>query len=436
MTRSHTAPPLRSSPTAFCSASGTFIRLPSAGYQPDAGQSAAALRGWGVGACSLRRQCPLVVLARDRSRASAAGTDVCPLSAMASHEAPKTSILSTTRRFFWPAFALIATVLAIAFGIAWGNTTTRSNVCQTSLSAEAAYAPAYMSVSSGSKFVLSSARSLPLSLSFSTPSGAALPLSAFVEEHASLLHAVLMGSDYTTFAHVHAEEVAGFIMAGAAFNLEVPLLASGKYLLGADALLTSGAPLTKHAYITTSGGAAPALVPFSGWSTAFNGSVLVTGVPYTHGQALGLINLTAPVVMALNVLRVTLSGLPSGAPLALLSYDLTFGVADSSGPVTDLTPFLATAAHIALVRQDLSQIIHEHASAGSTAIQSGLQPMSMGRRRLMQMNGMAMADQTSSFGPNVTSSIVFPLEGWYLLVLQFIRGNATFFAASFRIQVV
>ena len=109
-------------------------------------------------------------------------------------------------------------------------------------------------------------------------------------------------------------------------------------------------------------------------------------------------------------LIVELSGLPLN-PLARATYTLTYTVKNASGAnVTDLSYFQEAAGHIAVVRQDLNFMEHLHAYPGAVAMSH-----SGGHRRGV--------DSRTRFGPSMASEIIFGFEGWYLLVLQFARGE-------------
>ena len=259
-------------------------------------------------------------------------------------------------------------------------------------------------------------------------------------------------------------------------------------------LAASGAQINKHAVLQATGGSSPPLVPLgaaggaAAWDTFLPGqpsnsyAASTIAAPFTGSGAslqmgpanlaqLGAASRTADAAFA-----VQLSGLPPGGPVALQKYSITLtvaargssGGATTSTPLTTLSPILGAGAHLSLIRQDFSYMLHAHAepaaATGTAAVaashaaaappppkgggggsSSTTMPGMPGmrkrllreRRALLQMSGAgmaAMAPMPGAFGPNVTATLSFPFEGNYLLVAQFMVANATLLLPAFALR--
>ena len=150
----------------------------------------------------------------------------------------------------------------------------------------------------------------------------------FAEAHERLLHLFIIGRDLRYFAHEHPRRTDD------GFALDVDL-SPGAYMLIADFLPGGGYPQMVHRAIVTPG---------------FRASPFGTAAPQEDVAE-----------KAVDGLRVRIKVEPGRArPAATLRFHLT----DEAGAgVTDLEPYLGSAAHLLVVSPDLTQSIHAHPDA-------------------------------------------------------------------------
>ena len=351
----------------------------------------------------------------------------------------------------YPVFKVVAVLcacVAIGFGVAWGvafhknemSSHAHDDACLSPL------APLSVTVTSGGSstpFSVSPSSPLSLDLKFMGADGAAITPSSFVAAHDSLLHVIAVGSDFSTFTHVHPEEVPGYAASSSSdsFSVIVPLEESGLYLLGIDGEVSDYA-LSKRAWITGTGGSSS--LASASWPSESKVSTKVSPVAFSAGGPIGLCDLNSLNPSSnypAHYLTVTLTGLPSRI-LAGSTYSVVFNVVDQSTmpghsmPVTDMSPFFGAAAHIAVVREGLSSFAHVHSSstAPTSAAVEGGDPHAGHRRMGEGHDGMDMGTTEDLFGPNLYADLRFDTEGWYMLVLQFV-SDGNFFPATFKLLV-
>jgi hypothetical protein len=143
-----------------------------------------------------------------------------------------------------PALVALSAVLfaaALGFAVAWGVQYSRfDDSPATCPSSAPGLMPVYVNVTSrgSSAFAIFPPSSLPIEVSFLNGNDEPVPPAAFIMAHDALLHVVVIGSDMSTFAHVHPEEVSNFsasnISTASYFSVELPLEESGTYVLGID----------------------------------------------------------------------------------------------------------------------------------------------------------------------------------------------------------
>src|SRR5690606_26078319 len=93
---------------------------------------------------------------------------------------------------------------------------------------------------------------------------------------------------------------------------------------------------------------------------------------------------------------------------------LVYSFSHDGSPITDLRPYLDAPMHLAVVKEDFSQFLHQHGSV------PGAEPHGhAGHGAAHHGHGSA----ASGFGPAVAASIQFPEPGRYYLFGQTARGS-------------
>ncbi len=203
-------------------------------------------------------------------------------------------------------------------------------------------------------------------------------ITRFDEMHERLLHLFVVSSDLRYFDHVHpAPTVEG--------SFEIPLTfpRAGAYRLVTDLLPTGGTPQTlQHTLLT------------AGRATAVRAME-----PPPDAETL---ESTAGDVRA----RLVTGGARAGDD-AHLVIELTDQ--KSSGPVTDVEPYLGAWGHMFLASRDLADVVHSH----------------------------PLIDETTAGGPRITFQTLFARDGWYRVWTQVQRrGRLLTFEFTVRVAPV
>jgi hypothetical protein len=109
--------------------------------------------------------------------------------------------------------------------------------------------------------------------------------------------------------------------------------------------------------------------------------------------------------------------------------NLHFSVQDADGsPVRDLEPYLGMAAHLEIVRSDLSVFAHIHPSGSAPMAAVMLANGETGAGNAPSLNGMSMPNDSTmampaSVEPEFSMPYGFPKSGLYRIFVQFKRGN-------------
>lgn len=99
----------------------------------------------------------------------------------------------------------------------------------------------------------------------------------------------------------------------------------------------------------------------------------------------------------------------------------TYTVTRDGRPVTDLTPYLAAAAHVAIVSADGREFAHTHG-----------EPVGIGQAG----TGMGSMDAVpASFGPDITVQHTFPRPGVYKMWAQFQTHDGHIITAALVVRV-
>ena len=153
------------------------------------------------------------------------------------------------------------------------------------------------------------------------------PVTAFATVHERPFHLFIVSRDLQYFAHVHPEPAAG-----GAFELKHGL-PPGEYVLLADFLPYGGTAQMVHRALVTPG---------------------VTRAVLQEPPPLAV----SPTTAVTDGVRVRLQA--ELAPRKEGKIHFTLTDAETDAPITDLEPYLGAAAHMLIVKPDLTDAIHEH----------------------------------------------------------------------------
>lgn len=199
------------------------------------------------------------------------------------------------------------------------------------------------------------------------------PVPSFATVHERPFHLFIVSRTLDYFAHVHPEPAGEgtFVLTHAA--------PPGEYMLIADFLPHGGVSQTLQRAVVAPGGAAAVMAP----------------VP---------VPAAGPAEQVVDGLRVRLeAGDLAPRKAARLQFTVTDAV--TGEPVTDLEPFLGAAAHLLMVRADLTEAVHGHPEEPATA------------------------------APSVTFNPLLPAAGTYKLWVQLQRRGRVV-TAPFVVQVL
>lgn len=211
----------------------------------------------------------------------------------------------------------------------------------------------------------------PVTLGFLLVDGATgRPVDDLVPHHQALVHAVLIGDDGSTFAHLHPARVGR-----GRFQITVVPDRPGPYTFYTEVTRRDGSTQVVSRPLIVAGRASPATeLPPAGGSRAIGGLDVTT-----------------------QVVGVDSDRIRAGEPTTL-----RFTVSRAGHPVADLQPWLAMPGHLFVWSEDGESFAHVHA----------LGPMAP-----------SPDDRTLRFGPEIAFAYVFPKSGAYRLWFQFKRDN-------------
>ena len=196
-----------------------------------------------------------------------------------------------------------------------------------------------------------------------------------VRYHERILHAVIVGQDLKTFAHIHPEDlgpVTKVMLKEAVFPLRYTFPMSGNYVVGLD---------------------------FATADKTYSDTVLI--------NAMGGPSMTGPDIdlstsKKFGTYWVSLASSPPRAKTGE-ETTLTWHIEQNGKPVTDLQPFLGAPMHISVVSANLQHFMHIH------GMLPGETRTSLGHEHVA-LPGM--------FGPDIASTVFFPSKGTYALFGQ------------------
>ncbi len=227
-------------------------------------------------------------------------------------------------------------------------------------------------------------------------------MNKLLPDHDHLMHAFLIRTPgFDRFWHLHPDR-----QADGSFETPLPPLDAGRYQVFADVVDESGFPWTLVGAID---------LP------------QIKGSPLSPDDSGGSFPpLDASKQEDVDVLpdgtRVVWQHDPLRANVPMI---LRFKVQNPDGsPATDLEPYMGMAAHLEIVRSDLSVFAHIHPSGSvpMAAMMLASNDKSEGGQTMTMPDGMKMA-MPEKIGPELSMPYGFPKPGSYRVFIQFKRGG-------------
>ena len=216
---------------------------------------------------------------------------------------------------------------------------------------------------------------IPVSITVHLEDRNGKPVQGLLVHHDRLLHAVIIGQDLRSFAHIHAEDlgpVTDEMLKKAAFPLQYTFPKAGEYLIGLD-FATEDGLYSKTSLLNIVGRPKMAEPP----------------AELSRKKDFGAYHVRLAV-----------------SPKSIEADEETtvrFLITKQGRTVTDLEPYLGAPMHLAIVRADLTGFIHTHGYS------PGDVHMRLGHRQ---------AKPSERYGPEIDADIVFPSAGTYKIFCQ------------------
>jgi hypothetical protein len=201
-------------------------------------------------------------------------------------------------------------------------------------------------------------------------------------EHERYLHVIVISKDKSVFKHVHPDDQRGFSeddIASADFALPFTFPMAGEYVIAID-FANKLKHESRQFHVTVEGG------PSQGEEVLHASPQRAAGLDISFDHSL-------PITGELTTLR--------------------FNFERNVMKVTDLSPYLGAAMHLAVVKEDLSEFVHAH---GETHPPGYVPPANAGTTHIH-------APPPEKFGPTVESHVIFPSEGMYTVFAEFKRNG-------------
>lgn len=230
----------------------------------------------------------------------------------------------------------------------------------------------------------------PSVLQFSLRGTEGAPIELF-REHERFLHVIIVSKDMSVFSHVHPEEQVGFDMDSIRtgdFSLQYTFPRAGEYIVAIDY-----ANQLRHE------------------SRQFH--LTINGAPQQDEQH----SFSSP--QHSGGMDVSLDHM---LPLAKEVTTLRFTFEEAGTQVTDLSPYLAAAMHVAIVKNDLTEFIHTH---GEVHPPGYVAPVTLSHVHV---------PPPQHFGPQIEAHAIFPSSGTYTVFTEVRRGNRII-PTAFTVQV-
>jgi copper transport protein len=227
-----------------------------------------------------------------------------------------------------------------------------------------------------------------------------LPATDLVHVHERLLHAIIIGEDLETFAHIHPEDfgkITEEMKNSGTYSVAYHPMRAGRYLVAVDAQVRA-TPVTKYEIFRVEG-ADPMVLPSPDFATMknFDGYDVELKIP--------------------TVIR------------AGDATTIAYRISKNGIPVTDMAPYLGAPMHLAIVKDNLSDFMHTHGEVHASSAPVSAAPVV----------GMAHmhAAPPKAFGPDVEAHVLFPKysgRGTYYIFGQFQHAGAVI-VTKFAVKV-
>lgn len=218
------------------------------------------------------------------------------------------------------------------------------------------------------------------------------PVTGLTLMHERIMHVVITGQDFSTFAHIHPEDFTRLspeVIKKAKFRLEYTFPRGGRYLIGTD-FAVKGRMVSRHFIVQAAGkpemGPPKADLSLKKRSDGYDITLSPLNGPVTAGKK---------------------------AYMSYLIYR-------NGKPVTDMEPYLGALMHIAIISADLKYYAHVHGEmpAYERKMHKIRPPGPM--MGMTDMGDMHMKTPPR-FGPEIGFHYVFPAKGLYQIFSQFER---------------
>ncbi len=258
---------------------------------------------------------------------------------------------------------------------------------------------------------------VPVILNFHMEESGA-PLKDMTIEHDRLLHTIIISEDFAHFAHIHVEDntpISKSMEESGVYPLTYTFPVAGRYLIALDYSVRT---VHKHEQFVVDvlGGPSP-VHPASDFTTkkTFDGYVVTLDTKATKETANDMQGMAG-----MDMHTHTHGG---------STLTLNYHIEKDGVPVTDMKPYLAAPMHVAVVKDDLTQFVHEHAMLPETGITALLTTTKTALGLVSPHDHMSMGGHMmhmivpDAFGPDLEASIDVPSSGTYHIFGEFLRGS-------------
>jgi hypothetical protein len=214
-------------------------------------------------------------------------------------------------------------------------------------------------------------------IQFSLKDGKGNPVRGLSLHHDRILHVVIVGQDFSEFAHVHPEDfgpVTAAMKKDATFQVKYDFPKSGRYLIGVD--FAVGKKLFSKHFLVYAGGK----------------------------EGMGFARLDVSREKKIRGFDVTLTPLQEHI-VAGKEMRFRYLFKKKGKPVTNIEPYLSAPMHIAVVSADLENFIHTHGEL------PGMHPSGQHEHHMHMTI-------PKKFGPEIDFHVVFPAPGLYVIFGQ------------------
>lgn len=234
---------------------------------------------------------------------------------------------------------------------------------------------------------------VPAEIIFSIRDNKGNPVQDLTIMHERLLHVIIVSGDFTTFAHIHPEDLGPItpeMKKKADYSVRYTFPIAGRYLVAVDSAVKD-VHFSEHFTVDVSG--EPKMGPLK---EDFSAEKL-------FGDYLVAFS-TSP-----------------GRIMAGKETVLKYVIKKNGEPLKNLEPYLAAPMHLAIIKADLENFIHAHGELPGGP--SHHEPMG-------HIHGIVK----EKFGPEIEARVVFPVKGVYQVFSQ-IQHQGKVISLSFMVEV-